>query len=86
VCPNPGYTKQLEIYSKVNCNVVEASTEWTNRKIEMARVEGIARRSPLAFVQGVGPRVYGWFARKTKRIMSDDNRHEKMKVAEPTFQ
>ena len=85
VRPNPGYTEQLEIYSKANGSVVEASTEWANRKIEMARVEGMASRGRLTFVQSVGLRVYGWFARKTKRTIPDNKRHENIKVAEPTF-
>jgi hypothetical protein len=80
VRPNSGYTEQIDLYAKTDCNVTEASRLWTKRKAEIARVNGIARRSPLAFIVNASPRISGWFRRKTKRPL-DDDRHEKMRVA-----
>jgi len=80
VRPNSGYTEQIDLYAKTDCNVKEASRLWTKRKAEIARVNGIARRSPLAFIVNASPRISGWFRRKTKRPL-DDDRHEKMRVA-----
>jgi len=81
VHPNPGYAEQLDLYAETHCNVMEANAQWTKRKVEIARANGIARSSPLAFVKGAGPRISGWFRRKIKRPV-DENRHEKMKVVE----
>jgi hypothetical protein len=86
VRPNYGYMEQLKIYSEANCNVVEAGAKWANRKVEITQIDGIARRSPLAFVLAAGPRVSGWFRRKTKRATPDEDRHEKMQVVEPDCQ
>jgi hypothetical protein len=79
VHPNSGYTEQIDLYAETDCNVMEASQLWTKRKTEIARANGIARRSPFAFIMNASPRISGWFRRKTKRPL-DDDRHEKMKV------
>jgi hypothetical protein len=81
VRPNVGYTEQLEIYSEANCDVKEATAQWIKRKDKIALSNDVARRGLLASITSAGPRISGWFRRKT-RASREQDRHGKMRIIE----